>query len=392
MTISRDTARTAAQATARETAREATAREPARNGVTGYHVEDTGVSVAAGSVTVAEYVERWLVAAAARGTAGPGTVANYWETCRDYVLPWLGDRPVAGLTRTEVEDWLERLGGEPSQSTAQLPAGHPCRRRSDRLAPATVHEAWKVLRRVLAAAVADGEAVTNVALVSDPPPRVRGARSPIPPWTVQEALRFLDSARRDRDSLYPAYALILLAGLRVSEALGLAWADVDLTTGTARISQGLHTNGTTGTVLRPIRASGRTPNPWGPIRLPDPLLVLLRQHRAVTEHAARRRRALAGPAVDPAGCGLVVTTLYGGPVARATFRKRFRIRAQKAGVRLVTPSLLGPTTPGLLVALHVPPPVAEGVIDRRQLATPRQLAAALGRAAQPSHPTIRPRR
>jgi integrase len=350
---------------------------------------------------VAQCVQRWLVDLAAGGRVAPVTVNSCRDTCERYVLPWLGDRPVAGLTSGEVQDWVRRLGTEPWQSSvAVLPASHPFHRGNepDRLAPATVRKAWEMLRRVLNAAVADGVVPTNVAQLIEPPPRGCPRRSPIPPWTAEEALRFLDSARRDSDTLYPAYVLILLAGLRVSEALGLAWAEVDLAAGTARISHGLHTNGTTGTVLRPIRASARTPNPCGPIRLPDPCLVMLRHHRTLTDHAARRRRPpTSAPAetVDAAetavGCGLVVTTVHGGPVSPASFRKRFRARCRRAGVRVVPPSLLGPTTPGLLVALHVPPPVVLGIIARRHLATPRQLAASLGRATQP-YPPIRPRR
>jgi integrase len=40
-------------------------------------------------------------------------------------------------------------------------------------------------------------------------------------WTVDEARRFLESARRDNDPLYGLWVLILVLGLRRGEGLGL---------------------------------------------------------------------------------------------------------------------------------------------------------------------------
>jgi integrase len=47
-------------------------------------------------------------------------------------------------------------------------------------------------------------------------------------WTVDEARRFLESARHDCDPLYAAYVLILVLGLRKGGILGLTWDRVDL--------------------------------------------------------------------------------------------------------------------------------------------------------------------
>jgi integrase len=198
----------------------------------------------------------------------------------------------------------------------------------------------------------------------------------------------LESARRDRDTLYPGYVLMLLAGLRPAEVLGLGWADVDLATGMARVGYGLYVNGRTGWVRRPLRASKAVPNPWGPIRLPDPCLAVLRHHYATTRDASPQEGTGRRPAVAQ-GCGLVITTRSGQPLTRSYFRKRYAARVARAGVPGMSAGRLGPTTAALLVALHVPPPIAIGIVDRRRLATPRELAAAVTRAAQP-YPPIRP--
>jgi integrase len=62
------------------------------------------------------------------------------------------------------------------------------------------------------------------ALMRVPKPR----RRKVKPWSVEEARKFLEAARKRRDPLYPAYVLILVLGLRRGEMLGLRWEDVDL--------------------------------------------------------------------------------------------------------------------------------------------------------------------
>ena len=62
-----------------------------------------------------------------------------------------------------------------------------------------------------------------VGIIRLPAPRKSKGRV----WTVDEARRFLESARHDRDPLYAAYVLILVLGLRKGEVLGLTGDRVD---------------------------------------------------------------------------------------------------------------------------------------------------------------------
>jgi len=96
-----------------------------------------------------------------------------------------------------------------------------------------VRDAWTTLRIALGNAAREELLARNVAALV----RVPKARSHKPkPWSVEEARRFLENARRDDDPLYAGYVLILVLGLRRGEALGLGWEDVDVDAGELRVA------------------------------------------------------------------------------------------------------------------------------------------------------------
>ena len=89
----------------------------------------------------------------------------------------------------------------------------------------TIRDAWTILCSALTNAVTEELIPKNVAgLLHVSKPRKRKVK----PWTVDEARRFLESAKRDRDPLYAAYVLVLVLGLRKGEIVGLSWTAVNL--------------------------------------------------------------------------------------------------------------------------------------------------------------------
>src|SRR5262249_53295548 len=82
----------------------------------------------------------------------------------------------------------------------------------------------KVLSSALTNAMRDEVVSRNVARLVVVPTH---ERDEVKPWTADEARRFLDVAKSD--PLYPAFALLLLYGVRRGEVLGLRWCDVDFT-------------------------------------------------------------------------------------------------------------------------------------------------------------------
>jgi integrase len=188
--------------------------------------------------------------------------------------------------------------------------------------------------------------------------RVAKARSRKPkPWSVEEARRFLESARTDGDPLYAAYTLVLILGLRRGEALGLAWEDVDLNQAEARISwQVQRIEG------RLLRRETKTEASDAPLPLPAICLAALKDRR---ERQAALKTA-AGRTWQ--NTGLVVTTRLGTAVEPRNFHRRFKERCVKAGVREIPVHSTRRTCASLLVALDVHPRVAMQILRHSQIA------------------------
>jgi integrase len=166
----------------------------------------------------------------------PLTCATYETLTRLYVLPDLGSKRLDKLTLRDVRSWLNKLR-DTCQCCAQ---GKDARRlekqrrccakvsatRCRRLASErTIRDAWTILCSALTNAVTEELIPKNVAsLAHASKPRARRVK----PWTAEEARQFLESAKRDQDSLYAAYVLILVMGLRKGEGVGLPWPAVNL--------------------------------------------------------------------------------------------------------------------------------------------------------------------
>ena len=93
-----------------------------------------------------------------------------------------------------------------------------------------------MLRSALSNAVIEDRISKNpTALVKVSP----GEKRKIQPWSVEDARKFLVSAREAGDPYYAAYVLILVIGLRRGEALGLGWPEVDFASGVLTPARGL---------------------------------------------------------------------------------------------------------------------------------------------------------
>ncbi|MDF2145065.1 site-specific integrase [Knoellia sp. p5-6-4] len=230
-------------------------------------------------------------------------------------------------------------------------AGNCCRQVASEW---TVHQAWTVLRSLLSEAMREELVTRNVAgLVRVPVPRARKRKH----WSVDEARRFLESARSNDDPMYAGYVLMLVLGLRRGELLGLAWDDLDLRAGEARIAWQVQRIGG-----QLVRRQTKTHSSDAPLPLPE-ICVQALEHRRRTE---KRLRLAAGEAW--AGTGLVLTTRLGDAIDPRNFQRAFRSSVRRADVPVIPVHSTRRTCASLLVALDVHPRVAMAILRHSKIA------------------------
>ena len=122
----------------------------------------------------------------------------------------------------------------------------------DTRAPLTVLNTRKVGRQAFAEAVKLGLIPSNPFDLVKPPKakRVNPGRA----LSAEDAKALIVAAQQFR--LGAAVTLLFCQGWRVSEVLGLAWEDLDLDAGTARIRRGAAYTPSTGTTLGSTKTSG----------------------------------------------------------------------------------------------------------------------------------------
>ena len=137
-------------------------------------------------------------------TLKSSTQSSYHANLNRYVVPWLQGRRLRDVRRSDVQGWIAAL----SQSG---------------LARQSIKNAWSVLSAVLRTAMDWGYIEDNPARGMRLPPKQPKQKLFLPsPEQVAKILKQLPE---------PSYSLMLLliaTGLRVGEAVGLRWEDVDL--------------------------------------------------------------------------------------------------------------------------------------------------------------------
>lgn len=183
----------------------------------------------------------------------------------------------------------------------------------EKLAPKTVGHHRQTLAQIMDQAVELGLANSNpVRRVKAPriPPNVARALS------VDEVHDLLTAAEPDRNAA--AIALLFLQGWRVSEALGLAWSDLDLDAGTGCVRRACVYVDHDGPALGPTKTAGA----MGEHRLAPSVVRLLRQRRKV-QTAERLASATPWPehVYEGQPIELVFTNTVGGLATRQTITK-----------------------------------------------------------------------
>jgi len=215
----------------------------------------------------------------------------------------LGELPVTQLDYRVVTEWQAVLGRT--------------------LAPRTVRHHRQTLAQIVDEAVKLGALVGNPVRAVKP---VRVTDSAGVALEPDETQALLDAVGEHR--LAAAVALLFLQGWRVSEALGLAWEDVDLDAGTAQVRRAsVYVDGH-GQRLGPTKTDGARGEHW----LMPTVVTLLSKRceiQAIERAAAPdwQTHTYEGEEVN-----LVFTTPSGGLVLRQAIAKLVKQAARIAGI------------------------------------------------------------
>jgi integrase len=182
--------------------------------------------------TVAQFLTHWLNEVA-KARVRPRTFDTYEAVVRRHIEPHLGKRLLRRLTPQHVQAWLTHLAD----------------------AGVTVGRRWYarvVLRAALNTAVRWRLVPQNVATMVDAP---RRTTREIQPLTPEQARHLLASVVEQ--PLHAFVAVALGCGLRLGEALGLKWEDVDLESATLQVRRALQRFGGDSAARRPLLAQRR---------------------------------------------------------------------------------------------------------------------------------------
>jgi integrase len=182
------------------------------------------------AVTLAELADRYLEHLEARvghrdphRRRSPRTVTLYRQRLNQHVCKTLGDRAADSLTVADVRRLVDVLGRK-------------------KLSPSSVTSTVNILSGLLQFGIREGVIERNPVRDLDRDDRPGAARATEP--------RYLDAAELNRllsnmgDQFRPVAAVCAFAGLRVSEALGLRWRDIEFKTSTITVAGQLAPDGT----------------------------------------------------------------------------------------------------------------------------------------------------
>jgi integrase len=162
----------------------------------------------AAPLTLAAFASTWL-AQHAEQACKASTAKIYGVNLRRHILPELGGRPVAALTRADCRQLILR-----------------CREKG--LSVKSIENICRTLSSLLSQAVEDGVLSANPALrLGRHYRRADEPRHEIRPLSRDEVGVFLTAARKHAPREHPLFLCALRTGMRLGELLGLQWGDVD---------------------------------------------------------------------------------------------------------------------------------------------------------------------
>jgi integrase len=295
---------------------------------------DGGIELDPSSVTVNEYLQRWLNDSV-KGNVRPITFGSYERLVRVHVVPALGRIKLKALSPAHLQGlYRDRLDAGLSPCTVQR-----------------VHAA--VIHRALKQALRWGLVPRNVSEAADPP---KAQRKEIRPLTPEQVRTLLKTAQGNR--LEALYVLAITTGLRQGELFGLRWEDIDLTAGRLSVRQTLTTP-----------KGGRRLGPPKRSKSRRSVKLTAGAVKALTAHRERRLEDRETLAVLWQDHDFVFATQVGTPLNRHNFFRRcFKPLVEDAGLpRSVRFHDLRHTCATLLLSKNVNPKIVQELLGHANI-------------------------
>jgi integrase len=294
---------------------------------------DGGLVFDAGSLTVGEYLERWLKDSV-KGTVRQSTYEVYEYVTYPHIVPALGRVRLKSLNPAHVRRFYrDRLDAD--------------------LSSATVRKMHGVLQKALDQAVSDGLIPRNV---------VKGIKLPqtkkkeIQPLTPEQTHALLDAARGDR--LEALYVLAVATGLREGELLALKWEDVELEDAVLRVRHSLTRTGGKVTLGLPKTKKSRRS-----VGLTERAVEALQAHLSRQLEVMKRMGSLYRPG------GLVFANETGGIINPSNLRNRsFKPLLKRARLPDIRFHDLRHTCATLLLSRNVNPKIVSEMLGHSSIA------------------------
>jgi integrase len=243
---------------------------------------ESGRLSAGSRLTVSAYLDQWLEDRV-KPTVRATTYASYARNVR-LIASYIGSVRLDALRHTHIQHAYLELG-------------------ETKLSGYTTHQAHRVLRAALRQAVKEGRIAHNPLDLVTPP---RLPSKEIKPLFPEQAETLIEQTEDDR--LHALWVLLLTTGMRVGEALGLGWEDVNLEAGTLLIHRQLQHHPGEGKVL----AEPKTQRSRRTVHLAAGTITALRHHQT----QQKLERIAEGPKWTENG--LVFRTQTGGMLEHST--------------------------------------------------------------------------
>jgi len=295
-------------------------------------LRELGLPVGAGQESLSKFLTRWLEDCV-KPRCRPRTYAPYKQQVDSHIVPALGDIPLDKITPQEIQQKL---------IAAKIAEG---------LAGQTIRHIRAVLRSAFTQAEKWLLVPRNVVKLTDPP---RRKRVNLQVLTVEDAKIFVQACQEHR--LGPLYCAMLTLGLRMGEALGLKWEDVDLDRSTVFVRRALQ---------RVVKEDGSTElqlvepksdRSYRLVSIPASIVAFLARHRA----RQNRERLVAGSRWQQTGHTFAST--IGTPLDERNVRREFYDLLEAQNLPRMRPHDLRHSYATILLATGEHPKVVQEIL------------------------------